>query len=299
MVLPDPVSLSLLAGIGFFVAALAPVSRLFRLTRSRELRRAWGVLSLMILGFAAGYAFLIAALPRDIDPLLLTVIKTILVMGAVFVFSVGYLSAQTASDVARVAELERDVIVDPLTGIHNRRYFDERLAEEIARAGRIGRPLSLILADLDRFKAVNDRYGHAAGDHVLAVAAARLSEVTRASDVLARFGGEEFVVLVPHTGAGEAVRLAERMRRTLREASPTVPGAGALRVTASFGVATYLPGEGRAAFFARSDAALYAAKAAGRDRVVAADGLPGAAWAADGMGDLPAGGPVQAGAPGS
>ncbi|MDG3039802.1 GGDEF domain-containing protein [Roseicyclus marinus] len=225
----------------------------------------------MIIGFIAGYAFLIAALPRSADPILLAVISSIMVLGSLFVLSVAFLSAQTVSDVARLAELERDVIIDPLTGIHNRRFFNDRLAEEEARFDRTGAPLSLIIVDLDHFKSINDRFGHAAGDRVLIVTAARLTEIVRAFDVLARIGGEEFVILAPNTNAAEAEHLAERIRLAIRESTITLPGYGEVSITASFGVATHLPGERAQSLLSRADSALYAAKASGRNCVALAE----------------------------
>ena len=267
MVKIDFVSLSLFVGTFFLIAALFPASQLLKFTRSLQIRWAWALLSILIVGFAAGYLFLVSAIPRSIDPILLVVISIIMLMGAIFVLSVTYLSERTARDIARLAELERDVIVDPLTGIYNRRYFKERFVIERERCARTGKAFSLIIADLDHFKSINDKYGHAAGDHVLNVAAARLSDVIRSSDILARFGGEEFVVLAPHTDGFEAVNLGERLKRAVESTDITIPGVGQTRVTASFGVAESQIGEESDALFARADAALYDAKEAGRNRV--------------------------------
>ena len=163
---------------------------------------------------------------------------------------------------ARLAEL---AAVDALTGIANRRHFDAALAAEVARSRRYGRPLSLLLADLDHFKRINDTLGHAAGDGAIRQFALLLSGAGRAADVVARYGGEEFALLLPETGAEEAARLAER----LRAAAEAAPVSGIpWPVTASFGVAQLAPGEGPAELVAAADRALYEAKAAGRNRVV-------------------------------
>jgi len=270
MIKIDFVSLSLFFGTFLLLSALFPASQLLKFTRSLQIRWAWALLSILIVGFAAGYLFLIFAIPRNLDPILLVVISSIMVMGAIFVLSVTYLSERTARDIVRLAELERDVIVDPLTGIYNRRYFKERFAIEKERCARTGKAFSLIIADLDHFKSINDKYGHAAGDHVLNVAAARLSDVIRSSDILARFGGEEFVVLAPHTDGLEAVHLGERLKRAMESTDITIPGTGQTRVTASFGVAESQIGEESDALFARADAALYDAKEAGRNCVLLA-----------------------------
>lgn len=155
---------------------------------------------------------------------------------------------------------------DELTRLRNPRYFHEWLAVECARADRDGGPLALVMADLDHFKALNDRLGHAVGDHALAHAAAIIASNVRAGDVACRVGGEEFVIIAPRCDVGEARAVAERIRATLA-GSPFHTAAGADTVTASFGIALYTPGEGPDRFFERVDAALYSAKRAGRNRV--------------------------------
>jgi diguanylate cyclase (GGDEF)-like protein len=155
---------------------------------------------------------------------------------------------------------------DPLTGLPNRRAFDEDLAREAARAARTGAPLAVVVLDVDRFKAVNDAHGHAAGDAVLRAVAARAAGAIRAGDVLARIGGEEFAILLAGADLARAVEAAERVRRAL--AGLPVEAAGrALAVTASFGCAALGAGEAPHALVARADARLYQAKRDGRDRV--------------------------------
>jgi diguanylate cyclase (GGDEF)-like protein len=166
--------------------------------------------------------------------------------------------------------------VDGLTGVANRRQFDERLAVEWARAQRHGTPLSLILADVDHFKAYNDHYGHQAGDEALRRVAACLREsVHRGTDLVARYGGEEFVCLLPDTDAADAVRLAEQQLEAVRlMAIPHRLGAEGGVLTISLGVATRRgpaqPGWQSAALLGLADAQLYEAKRAGRARVCAA-----------------------------
>jgi diguanylate cyclase (GGDEF)-like protein len=164
---------------------------------------------------------------------------------------------------------EREAISDPLTGLYNRRLAMQRLDEELARARRTGAPVAVALVDLDHFKRVNDRLGHAAGDAVLREAARRLTAGTRASDVLARFGGEEFLLVAPGTPADAARSLAERLRAALASA-PVETDKGVVAVTASFGVAVADGDQVDAtALLAAADRALYNAKHAGRDRVCA------------------------------
>jgi diguanylate cyclase (GGDEF)-like protein len=158
----------------------------------------------------------------------------------------------------------RDAATDTLTGLANRRGGREALEREVQRASRYGRPLSVIVFDLDRFKAVNDRYGHAAGDLVLRLVARAAARAVRDTDRVIRWGGEEFLVVCAETGQGEASRLAERLRRRIARVH-----LGRRRVvTASFGVATFAAGEDAAALSERADKALYRAKHGGRNRVV-------------------------------
>jgi len=160
--------------------------------------------------------------------------------------------------------LRADGLTDPLTGVPNRRFFEQRLAEEVGRLRR-GTPAALALVDVDHFKQVNDRHGHPTGDAVLRRVAADLGGGLRDSDLLARWGGEEFAVLLPATGPGQAREIGERLRRRVA-ASGETPA-----VTVSIGLAPGVAGEGAAAWLERADRALYAAKAAGRDRVMTGD----------------------------
>jgi diguanylate cyclase (GGDEF)-like protein len=155
---------------------------------------------------------------------------------------------------------------DPLTGLANRRAFEEELGRAVARAGRSGAPLSLVALDVDRFKAVNDGHGHPAGDAVLRELAARARAAARAGDLAARVGGEEFALLLPGAPLAGAVELAERLRAAIA-AAPVDVGIARLSVTASLGCATLAPGERPEALLARADARLYEAKRDGRDRV--------------------------------
>ena len=160
--------------------------------------------------------------------------------------------------------------IDPLTGAANRRQFFERAAEEFSRARRFGRDLSIIVMDIDWFKRVNDRWGHAAGDKVLTGVCEGACAVLRRVDLFARIGGEEFAVLVPDSDIDGAFQLAERVRQSV--ASRTVPeGADRISVTLSAGVAALAEQDGSIDdVLRRADAALYAAKEAGRDRAVRA-----------------------------
>jgi diguanylate cyclase (GGDEF)-like protein len=160
-------------------------------------------------------------------------------------------------------KLEELATTDALTGAYNRRKFNDLTLFEIERVRRYGHPLSLLILDIDHFKRVNDRHGHEAGDQVLVVLAGIIRAGIRATDRLARWGGEEFVVLSPDVTLERGVELAERLRAAL--AVHEHPSVG--KVTASFGVAQHRPGETSDQLFARADEALYRAKEGGRDRV--------------------------------
>ncbi|QHT56209.1 diguanylate cyclase [Cellulomonas sp. H30R-01] len=167
------------------------------------------------------------------------------------------------------AELVDQATRDGLTGLHNRRALGQRLAEAVDDAGRTGRPLSMVLVDVDHFKAVNDSHGHAVGDAVLAAVGRELAAATRDGETAARLGGEEFVLLLPGVTATEATRRADDVRA--RCAGLRVPsGRAPVRLTLSAGVATLAPGGTADDMLRAADDAMYAAKDAGRDQVVGA-----------------------------
>lgn len=169
---------------------------------------------------------------------------------------------------AKTGELEQAARTDPLTGIGNRRVFDERIAAEIARTIRHGRPLALLMFDLDHFKEVNDVHGHVAGDKLLRLFGRILGDEVRASDLPCRYGGEEFTVIAPETTAEQARALAERVRRAFREQSSSVGAGGAQTVSVGIAGSDRLDvALDRRALVLAADAALYRAKAGGRDRV--------------------------------
>jgi diguanylate cyclase len=152
---------------------------------------------------------------------------------------------------------------DALTGLANRRQAEELLVGELRRAERYGRTFSLLMLDIDGFKELNDRFGHQAGDDVLVDLARRLATMVRASDTVARWGGEEFLLLAPETRLEDAQRLAEMIRRHVNDNRL----AERYQITISLGVASYRPGDTAGSLVARSDAALYLAKRGGRNQV--------------------------------
>jgi diguanylate cyclase (GGDEF)-like protein/PAS domain S-box-containing protein len=169
---------------------------------------------------------------------------------------------------------------DPLTGLYNRRYLEETLGRELILAGRQGHPVSMIMGDLDHFKAVNDHYGHLGGDEVLRTFGDLMKRQVRGSDIYCRYGGEEFLLVLPQMSTENAVKRAEQLRSAMA-AVPVPYDGSSIAVTASFGVATF-PRDGLTGdeLIAAADGALYAAKAAGRNRVNVSSGPIGAPTAA-------------------
>jgi diguanylate cyclase (GGDEF)-like protein len=177
-------------------------------------------------------------------------------------------TADLARNEVRLRESEARLrtlsVTDSLTGIANRRKLEGFLQAEFQRAERFGSPVSVIIADIDHFKNVNDRFGHNVGDDVLCAFASLLTKSIRDVDLVARFGGEEFVIVMSQTVASAAAATAERLRiSTAQIRVPTFPGA----LNASFGVASLQPGDTLHSLLKRADEALYAAKRNGRNRV--------------------------------
>jgi diguanylate cyclase (GGDEF)-like protein len=164
----------------------------------------------------------------------------------------------------RFREARQLADLDALTGLHNRRYFHEMLAREVARSHRYGRTLALVVFDLDDFKAVNDRIGHLAGDAVLAEAAERVRQVVRSADIACRVGGDEFAVILPESSLVDADQLCRRLEAAI--SSGPVGHAGRLHLSA--GVTEVRPDDTAVSFFERADEALYRAKSAGKGQVV-------------------------------
>lgn len=177
----------------------------------------------------------------------------------------GYI--QIRQDVTSQIRLEELWMTDHLTGLHNRQSIDQLWEREIQRSVRYGDVFSVLLIDIDHFKRVNDNYGHLVGDELLFQFAQLLQEVSRDTDHVGRWGGEEFVVLIPNTNLSSAVLMAEKIRETIDSFNFTTVG----RITVSIGLATYRNGMNQDDLFSVADAALYRAKAQGRNRVEVGD----------------------------
>ena len=184
----------------------------------------------------------------------------------IFGMSVALAGFYRRTILAAEARLIRQATLDPLTGLNNRGHFEALATNELARSRRTGGPVAVMLCDVDHFKQVNDRYGHAAGDLALAHVAQVLSAHLRECDVLARWGGEEFLALLPDSSLPAAQAAAERIRAAI-EAQPLDLEGAALSITLSFGVAAVQDSHDLQAATARADKALYESKRAGRNRV--------------------------------
>ncbi len=260
------------AGALLLVISLVPVRRLALQLPRGSIRRRWSVLGVLILFFLIAYVlygFINWFREREAIDL---IVPLVFFLGSIFVLLVSNLSLLTAMDVRRISTLEAENITDPLMGIHNRRYLDRRLDEEVDRALRYGFPLSILLIDIDHFKQVNDRYGHQAGDEVLRTLGSLIAQSIRRSDVVARYGGEELLVIATHTNLTDSVGLAERLRKAVEELPMPLEGAGLgrqrVKVTVSIGVAGLRDQNGdREVLIQDADEALYQAKRGGRNRV--------------------------------
>jgi diguanylate cyclase (GGDEF)-like protein len=180
----------------------------------------------------------------------------------------GKLRAMTVSLSARSETLEQAALTDGLTGMQNRRYFDDALKEYLEEFHRIGKPVGLMILDLDHFKQVNDTHGHDVGDEVLRAVANCLKDMTRYHDVVARLGGEEFAVVTPNMDAELLSKFAERIRRAVANMT-VLSGNVRLKVTTSVGLAVWDRKETAEEFYRRADRQLYEAKRQGRNRVCA------------------------------
>jgi diguanylate cyclase (GGDEF)-like protein len=262
-----------LAGSVIFIFSLAPIRHLYRRLPDSISRTAWTFLSGLIVSFFVGYLVYAWMFWGQAQRWSDMVVPAIFCAGAIFVLVVCSLSARTADDIRRLGHLEQENITDPLMGIYNRRHLDKCLCQEAVKARRYGLELSVLMMDVDHFKKFNDSYGHQLGDEVLRSLAKLIQGSVRDFDYVFRYGGEEFVVLLPYTESEGALILAERLRswiegRTLVAADSKGKYPDVM-LTVSIGVSTFCPeSDDETKMVARADKALYAAKEQGRNRVV-------------------------------
>jgi diguanylate cyclase (GGDEF)-like protein len=200
--------------------------------------------------------------------------RRLLIVAALTLALVAGLAMRLARPLLRVfgeaSRLRRQARTDSLTGLLNRRAFDDKLAREVETAGSLGYDVTLVLCDLDKFKQINDRYGHPMGDEVLRAVGAILAATVRDRDIAARYGGEELALILPGTPLLGGRRLSERIRRKLEELEIETPSGEKIPITASFGAASFPTHPSAASLVAAADRALYEAKDAGRNRVMTA-----------------------------
>jgi diguanylate cyclase (GGDEF)-like protein len=262
-----------IAGLIILVGALLPLNDLIHLLPPGKIRKKWYLQSGLILFFILGYLFYLIRFWDSAN----LIVSLVFFFGAAFVLLTIQLSKQTAMDIKRVLELEKENITDPLIGIYNRRYMDKRLVEEIDRAVRYQQPLSLLLIDIDFFKNVNDHYGHPVGDQVLRHWGGLILSVVRASDIVARYGGDEILVITPSTPPLAAYALAERIRKHVELHKfflSSDPNLKSISLTASIGIASLTDENMEAGkLLKETDQALYLAKSKGRNCVISSSEL--------------------------
>jgi diguanylate cyclase (GGDEF)-like protein len=268
-------------GAAILIASLFPVVRVIRQLPAGILQQRWYVLLALIAFFIAGYLFYAYQFRDRHTTITDLVVPVIFLLGAMFVGLTTTLALQTALDLQRVVILENENITDALTGLFNRRYLDRRLEEEFLRARRYNLNLSLMLLDIDHFKSVNDRFGHQSGDKALRSLGNLILEAVRKTDLVARYGGEEIMIIALNTNPEGAWVLAERLRQLIesheieidkKEGQPDV-----ITITASFGVAGLTDPMATTKQLVRAvDEALYQAKQNGRNQVVVGSSDAGA-----------------------
>jgi len=259
-------------GACFLIGSLTPIKRLILELPEGPLTKKWKILSLLVFSFLLSYLIVGYILWEKHESLsmLSMVISIVFSLGGVFVYLVGNLALTTTNDIKKLAVLQYECITDALTGLKNRRYFDQRIYGEVALSKRYKHPLTLMLLDIDYFKKVNDSYGHLVGDEVLKNLSRLILETVRDSDIVARYGGEEIVIITPNTTKQEAQLLAERIRSSVEKTTMALVGTATeiVQITVSIGICSLSPViTDQEALLEETDKALYAAKKYGRNRV--------------------------------
>jgi diguanylate cyclase (GGDEF)-like protein len=264
----------LILGSLTLLLSLWPVWQLIMQLPKGRNRDSWRLLSVLIYLFIGGYLLYSYFFWGEHQALIDLIVPLIFFFGAIFVLLVSTLSLSTTKDIKRIFTLEYQSTTDSLMGIYNRRFLEKRLHEEFFRSKRYQFPLSLLMLDIDNFKQVNDRYGHQTGDLVLKRLADLLVKTVRESDVVARYGGEEVLLVLPHTKGNNAKLLAERLRfaveNTIMVLNEENEGRGDLQITASLGVSSMtMEMTNCQQLIKQADKSLYFAKERGRNQVVA------------------------------
>jgi diguanylate cyclase (GGDEF)-like protein len=264
----------ILAGAILLIASIIPAHRLTAQLPSGRLRRNWRVLMALTCVFFCGYLSYVFVNwngnfgnDRSMSHYLLPVVYFLC---ACFVHVLNNFALETMGHIRSVTVLDLENITDPMLGIHNRRYLDHRLKQEVVRAVRYHLPLSVVLIDIDHFNEINGKYGRQAGDNVLAGLVKVILNTARNTDIIARYGGEEIMIVATNTPVTGTVTFSERLRKTIEETVRAQLSSGEeIRVTVSIGVAAVGPETGTVKALTESVIdALSRAKAQGRNIVM-------------------------------
>lgn len=260
---------TILSGTALLLAAFVPIKGIYSVLPQGLTRFVWVCLSGLI-GFSVfGYLlFLRLNMGVAADNHRSGLVATVLFLAAMIVFTVCTMSNSAAKDIASIAVLEHAARVDPLTNLYNRRHIMALFEEESSQSIYYGTTLSVLLLDIDRFKTINDTFGHRTGDHVLRKISSLLAQVDIGCNLIGRFGGEEFLIILPNTSQSEAIGFAEHIRATVEAEPISFENDPFIPVTISIGVAASSRlNESPDELIALADTALYAAKASGRNQV--------------------------------
>ncbi|MCF8057045.1 MAG: GGDEF domain-containing protein [Desulfocapsa sp.] len=260
-----------ITGILVLAITLVPLCRLLGQLPTGSTRAQWRILAALVLFFITGYTVYATLNWDNGNNVIDLVVPAVFFFGAIFVFMVCSLSLNTAQDIIRIYTLQLESVTDPLMGIFNRRYLERRLKEEGLRSQRYSQPLSILLLDVDYFKGINDTYGHQSGDLVLEKLGQLMLNSVRESDIVARYGGDEILVILPNTIDSEAFLFAERLRRIVERFEIELPNKSGERpllisITVSIGVAGF--NQSTIDLVETVDKALYQAKDEGRNMVI-------------------------------
>ena len=266
-----------LVGTVILVGSLVTVRKITRRLPLGSSRTSWNAMTALISLFVAGYLAYMFVFWNEHTSLLDLIVPGIFFLGACFVWLSSELALQTAMDVMRITALEHETHTDPLTGVYNRRFMEQRLREEVSKARRYHFELAVLMLDLDNFKRINDELGHQAGDQVLIEISNLFDRELRDSDILARYGGEEFLIIATNTAPTAAATLAERLRICIEAHTFLTDFSEAaqqgIRITVSIGVASFADSSNdEESLIKLADRNLYRAKHGGRNQVVA--GVP-------------------------
>lgn len=266
-----------ITGIIILFFSLLPIAKLLYELPPGPLKKWWKILIGMVFFFIVSYLYLALQFRFESTLYGAEVMCILLFFGSLFVYFVSTLSLKTTLDIKRIYALEIENITDPLMDISNRRHLEQKLRQEFSEAVRYNLPFSILMLDIDHFKNVNDTYGHDVGDIVLRNLGALIKNFIRESDSVARYGGEEIVIILPLTDGQAAASMAERLRHEIEQCvmvpAESEKGITEIRITASIGVAEYAPELLNAdELVKRADKAMYRAKEEGRNRVFLSDG---------------------------